>query len=156
MVLLSINFYCVISAIWSRVILKNMHLNSVKFVLKKCWSVIHLSIHWTQGYCNSKWLQAGIILCMWPTNKGWCYTVMLSLIGRAHTQNDPLVKMSQNVVVHQGSFCACTQPMRYSSILACCLWLAGCLKMIPGTWGVNTDNSAWYETLCAHIIPWFW
>ena len=30
----------------------------------------------------------GIILCMTPANERWCYTVMASLIGRAHTQND--------------------------------------------------------------------
>ena len=39
------------------------------------------------GYCNKPC--AGIILCMSPANERWCYIVMLSLIGWAHTQNDP-------------------------------------------------------------------
>ena len=30
-----------------------------------------------------------IILCMHPANERWCYTVTPSLIGWAHTQNDP-------------------------------------------------------------------
>ena len=32
---------------------------------------------------------SGIILCMRPANERWCYTVTPSLIGWAHTQNDP-------------------------------------------------------------------
>ena len=31
----------------------------------------------------------GIILCMRPANERWCYTVTPSVIGWAHTQNDP-------------------------------------------------------------------
>ena len=31
----------------------------------------------------------GIILCMRPVNERWCYSVTPSLIGWAHTQNDP-------------------------------------------------------------------
>ena len=33
--------------------------------------------------------EAGIILYMRPANERWRYTVTLSLIGWAHTQNDP-------------------------------------------------------------------
>ena len=32
---------------------------------------------------------SGIILCMCPTNERWRYSVMPSLIGWVHTQNDP-------------------------------------------------------------------
>ena len=34
---------------------------------------------------------AGIILCMCPANERHCYNVVTSLIGWAHTQNDPTV-----------------------------------------------------------------
>ena len=46
-------------------------------------------------HCNaiSYWLgaytESGIILCMRPANERWRYTVTPSLIGWAHTQNDP-------------------------------------------------------------------
>ena len=40
-------------------------------------------------YVISKYDKAGIILCMGPANERWHYTVMPSLIGWAHTQNDP-------------------------------------------------------------------
>ena len=36
----------------------------------------------------------GIILYMHPANERQCYIVMLSLIGWAHTQSDPCIKMS--------------------------------------------------------------
>ena len=34
---------------------------------------------------------ARIIFCMHPTNERWCYKVMSSFIGWAHTQNHPCV-----------------------------------------------------------------
>ena len=37
----------------------------------------------------SKTVKSGIILCMCPANERWRYSVTSSLIGWAHTQNDP-------------------------------------------------------------------
>ena len=44
---------------------------------------------WRQ--CNEFWCIAMIILCMRPANERWRYTVTPSLIGWAHTQNDPCI-----------------------------------------------------------------
>ena len=38
------------------------------------------------------YLSAGIILCMRPANERWRYSVTSSLIGWAHSQNDPCVR----------------------------------------------------------------
>ena len=53
--------------------------------------------HWSHHNINVLWSKsnrslnrsAGIILCMCPANERQCYNVMSSLIGWAHTQNDP-------------------------------------------------------------------
>ena len=39
-----------------------------------------------------------IILCVRPANEKWCYSVASSLIGRAHTQNDPCTFSPTTVV----------------------------------------------------------
>ena len=45
-------------------------------------------------------IRTGIILGMGLANERWCYNVTLSLIGWAHTQNDPYM----NVVASLGEF----------------------------------------------------
>ena len=54
---------------------------------------------WGQDIGCFSWIlkSAGIILCMCPAKERWCYTAMQSLIGWAHTQDDPW---------------ECAQPMR--------------------------------------------
>ena len=42
----------------------------------------------------------GVILSMGSTNKGWRYTVTLSLIGWAHTQNDPCYNEVLHILKH--------------------------------------------------------
>ena len=41
----------------------------------------------------------GIILCMHAANEGWRYTVTPSLLGWAHTQNDPWIYNSEVSIV---------------------------------------------------------
>ena len=48
------------------------------------WSVVFV---WAAFCLKSK--DSGIILYMCPVNERWCYNVTPSLIGWAHTQNDP-------------------------------------------------------------------
>ena len=47
--------------------------------------LLHLQSLWIPVICS------GIILFMCPANKRQCYIVMSSLIGWAHTQNDPCI-----------------------------------------------------------------
>ena len=44
---------------------------------------------WYLCYQTNNNQTSGIILCMRPANESWRYTVTPSLIGWAHTQNDP-------------------------------------------------------------------
>ena len=39
--------------------------------------------------CSNLLMDTGIILCVHPANERWRYSVAPSLIGWAHTQNDP-------------------------------------------------------------------
>ena len=55
-----------------------------KSVGKAHWSTLELIYH------------TGIILCMHPANENWCYIVTSSLIGWAHTQNDPWSQSSRH------------------------------------------------------------
>ena len=52
------------------------------FIPKNTFECV-VCIHFSKPQCT------GLILCMRPVNERWCYTVKLSLIRWAHTQNDP-------------------------------------------------------------------
>ena len=59
-------------------------------------------------HCN-----AGIILCMRPANERRCYIVMSSLIGWAHTQNDPWKRLS----CHAGSCSSVSRTIYYQTLM---------------------------------------
>ena len=52
------------------------------------------------------WGASGIILGMGSANERWCYSVMSSLIGWAHTQNDPCAWLTGYITISQN---ACNQ-----------------------------------------------
>ena len=58
---------------------------------------------------------SGIILCMRPANERWCYIVTSSLIGWAHTQNEPWSFIAS--IPYPWVFCSC----RRSECHATCL-----------------------------------
>ena len=83
--------------------LAKVHITLISFVkLKKYWihfsncCVFHWHAHISQiSIDHVDWLltkrlisETGTILCMRPVNERWRYSVTLSLIGWAHTQND--------------------------------------------------------------------
>ena len=75
----------------------------VLLVWTSCWTICRVSIvlacceafqqgAWPLTYESSeKIVFSGIILCMHPANERRRYFVMSSLIGRAHTQNNPSI-----------------------------------------------------------------
>ena len=78
--------------------------------ITKIYLNIRYYINWTDnqnfrlwdGQAKSCLLWAGIILCMRPTNERQCYNVVLSLIGRAHSQNNPWWVFRRKVTVQWG------------------------------------------------------
>ena len=44
------------------------------------------------------WPYSSIILCMCPANERWCYSVTPTLIGWAHTQNDPCIQSNLRMI----------------------------------------------------------
>ena len=68
-------------------------------ITENYWKSLHIFIH-PEGSvsantgCCCKAL--GIILCMCPGNERWRYNVTPSLIGWAHTQNDPWTRDNLN------------------------------------------------------------
>ena len=48
--------------------------------------------------CPTNERHTGIILCICPTNEGQCYNVTVSLIGWVHTQNDPCLYSSWQLI----------------------------------------------------------
>ena len=70
-------------------------LASPSHYLSQCWSILYVAIilnHielWNDRRVNNLKMNAKIILCMCPANERWRYNVTSSLIGWAHSQNDP-------------------------------------------------------------------
>ena len=70
------------------IILEFLHINFMQFYLKY-ENFFQENAFESVSAKGWQFWSAGIILCMRPTNERRCYNVTSSLIGRAHTRNDP-------------------------------------------------------------------
>ena len=63
------------------------------YIMMIMMMIIIIMIGFMYSLCSAmlSWGSPGIILCMRPANERRRYMVTLSLIGRAHTQNDPWI-----------------------------------------------------------------
>ena len=82
---------------------------------------LHSLCWWRKLKFCSVCFPPGIILCMYPANERWHYTVTPSLIGCAHTQNDPGVQSSVLDL--------CVFTLQVWRFVACPMW--SCIQRSP-------------------------
>ena len=94
---------------WMKIIIFSLRFHWGLFL--RVWLIIkHCRLFAPSHYLSQRWLSSwvkvavasktspGIILCMHTANERWCYSVTPSLIGLAHTQNDPCLSRSDNIM----------------------------------------------------------